>query len=47
MTDLKETTPLMTPRRGFFTRIAGVMALGVARCGILGADGRPNWLEKA
>lgn len=30
MTDLKPTTTLMTPRRGFFTRIAGVMTLGVA-----------------
>ena len=30
MTDLKQTATLMTPRRGFFTRIAGVMALGVA-----------------
>jgi hypothetical protein len=30
MTDLKPTTILMTPRRGFFTRVAGVMALGVA-----------------
>ena len=30
MTDLKATTTLMTPRRGFFTRIAGVITLGVA-----------------
>ena len=27
MTDHKETIPLMTPRRGLFTRIAGVIAL--------------------
>jgi hypothetical protein len=30
MTDLKQTATLMTPRRGFFTRVAGVMALGAA-----------------
>jgi hypothetical protein len=30
MTDAKQTTTLVTPRRGFFTRVAGVMALGVA-----------------
>jgi hypothetical protein len=30
MTDHKPTTAFMTPRRGFFTRVAGVMTLGVA-----------------
>src|SRR5271155_616734 len=30
MTDLNQSATLMTPRRGFFTRVAGVMALGVA-----------------
>src|ERR1700729_4366676 len=30
MNDLKQTATLMTPRRGFFTRVAGVMALGAA-----------------
>jgi hypothetical protein len=30
MTDRKQTTPLMTARRGFFTRVAGVIALGAA-----------------
>lgn len=30
MTDLKHSTSLMTPRRGFFTRVAGVVALGAA-----------------
>jgi intracellular sulfur oxidation DsrE/DsrF family protein len=30
MTDIKQTTFTMTARRGFFTRVAGVMALGVA-----------------
>jgi intracellular sulfur oxidation DsrE/DsrF family protein len=28
MTDLKQTTSLVTPRRGFFARVAGVVALG-------------------
>jgi hypothetical protein len=30
MIDLKQSATLMTPRRGFFTRVAGVMALGAA-----------------
>jgi intracellular sulfur oxidation DsrE/DsrF family protein len=30
MTDIKEPTTILTPRRGFFTRIAGMMALGAA-----------------
>jgi intracellular sulfur oxidation DsrE/DsrF family protein len=28
MTDLKQTTSLVTPRRGFFARVVGVVALG-------------------
>jgi hypothetical protein len=30
MNDIKQTTSLVTARRGFFTRVAGVMALGAA-----------------
>jgi intracellular sulfur oxidation DsrE/DsrF family protein len=50
MTDLKLTTTLITPRRGFFTRVAGVMALGAAaftpavpQAAETDADDGPNW----
>jgi hypothetical protein len=50
MTDLKQT--LVTARRGFFTRIAGVMALGAAgfaptepRAEVEAEDG-PDWPGK-
>jgi len=53
MTDAKQTTTLMTPRRGFFTRVAGVMALGVAafvpavaRAAETEADDGPDWPGK-
>ena len=52
MTDLNATTTLMTPRRGFFTRIAGVIALGVgafvptAPHADTEADDGPDWPGK-
>src|SRR5271154_5380868 len=52
MTDLKQTTTLVTPRRGFFTRVASVMALGVAAFIPTApraegeADDGPNWPGK-
>ena len=50
MTDVKQTTPLMTPRRGFFARIAGVMALAAfvptASQAETEADDGPNWPGK-
>jgi hypothetical protein len=46
MTDIKQTATLVTPRRGFFTRVAGVVALGAGvldpnRLGVL--DDVPEW----
>ena len=52
MTDPKETATLMTPRRGFFTRVAGIMALGAAAFAPTAphaegeADDGPNWPGK-
>jgi hypothetical protein len=52
MADLKQSTTLMTPRRGFFTRVAGVMALGVAAFAPTAlraeaeADDGPDWPGK-
>jgi hypothetical protein len=52
MTDRKPTTTVITPRRGFFTRIAGVMALGVtafvptAPRADIEADDGPDWPGK-
>ena len=52
MTDLKTTTTLMTPRRGFFTRIAGMVTLGVAAFvptaprAVAEADDGPDWPGK-
>jgi intracellular sulfur oxidation DsrE/DsrF family protein len=52
MTDTKPTT-LITPRRGFFTRVAGVMALGAAafvpsapQAAETEADDGPDWPGK-
>jgi intracellular sulfur oxidation DsrE/DsrF family protein len=52
MTDRTQTSPLVTARRGFFTRVAGVMALGAAafvptepRAEVEAEDG-PDWPGK-